>query len=84
MISIAEEYKGRYQITAYLIPARCLKKARCISKGKRISDYAADGITKDEKSYHLSGNSSKDHSQTCKVTVNTQKAPPDTEHSIRK
>ena len=74
---MAYECKGRYQIMAYLMPTRYLKTARYISKGKRISDFAADDITKEEKSYHFSDSSSKDRRQTCSKAANVPKVSPD-------
>ena len=77
MISVAEKSEGRYHITAYLMPAGYLKTARYISKDERIRCFAADDITKDEKSYHFSDNSSKDRGQTYRSAANALKAMPD-------
>jgi hypothetical protein len=81
---MAYECKGRYQIMAYLMPARYQKTAQYISKVAHINGFAADGAITGEKSYHISDTSSKDRGQTCRRSLNALKAPPDTEHSIKK
>ena len=62
---------------AYLMPTRYQKTARYISKGKRISDFAADDIKKKKKSYHFSDSSSKDRRKTCSKAANVPEASPD-------
>ena len=66
-------HKGRHQLSPYLMPVRYLKTARSIPKGARISGFAAGGVTTDKKSYHISGNSTKDCVHACGRTDNVPK-----------
>lgn len=71
--SMPAVHKGRHQLSPYLMPVRYLKTVRSMPSDEQLSGFAAGGATTDEKSYHISDNSTKDCVQTCGRTDNVPK-----------
>ena len=84
LISMPAVHEGRHQLSPYLMPVRYLKMTLSISKYAPLSDFAAGGVTTDEKSYHISGNISKDRGQAFRRTDIAPKAKPDARQLSRK
>ena len=82
--SMPAVHKGRHQLSPYLMPVRYLKTVRSMPSDEQLSGFAAGGATTDEKSYHISGNSTKDCVQTCGRTDNVPKPLADARKSSKR